>query len=129
VTEAAGVVSLAGAAKRARADRKLVCLISGGNIDTVTIRSVVSQGMIRRGRIMCFSADRPDKPGQLVAVAQLLAREGANVIELDHNQFKVLDRYSNRVALEVTVETNGPAHIERVLNALSAENFRVKRIY
>jgi threonine dehydratase len=129
VTEAAGVVSLAGATKRARADRKLVCIISGGNIDTVTISSVVNQGMISRGRIICFSVDLPDKPGQLVAVAQLLAREGANVIELDHDQFKVLDRYSNRVALEVTVETNGPAHIERVLDALSAENFRVKRIY
>ena len=129
VTEAAGVVSLAGAAKRARADRKLVCIISGGNIDTVTVSSVVNQGMISRGRIMCFSVDLPDKPGQLVAVASLLAREGANVIELDHDQFKVLDRYSNRVALEVTVETNGHAHIERVLDALKAENFRVKRIY
>ena len=129
VVEAAGVLALAGARKRARADRKLVCLISGGNIDTVTISSVVNQGMISRGRIMCFSVELPDKPGQLVAVASLLAREGANVIELDHNQFKALDRYSNRVVLEVTVETNGPEHIERVLNALAAEKFPVMRIY
>ena len=129
VCEAAGVLQLAGARKRARADRKLVCIISGGNIDTVTISSVVNQGMISRGRIMCFSVELPDKPGQLVAVASLLAREGANVIELDHDQFKALDRYSNRVVLEVTVETNGHEHIERVLKALASENFPVKRIY
>ena len=129
VAEAAGVLPLAGARKRARGGRKLVCLISGGNIDTVTISSVINQGMISRGRIMCFSAELPDKPGQLVAVASLLAREGANVIELDHNQFKALDRYSNRVVLEVTVETNGPGHIDRVLKALEAEAFPVKRIY
>ncbi|MCL2111440.1 MAG: threonine ammonia-lyase [Clostridiales bacterium] len=129
VAEAAGVLPLAGARKRARADRKLVCVLSGGNIDTVTISSVVNQGMISRGRIMCFTVELPDKPWQLVAVASLLAREGANVIELDHDQFKALDRYSNRVVLEVTVETNGPEHIERVLAALAAENFPVKRIY
>jgi threonine dehydratase len=129
VAEAAGVLALAGARKRARAGRKIVCVISGGNIDTVTISSVVNQGMISRGRIMCFSTELPDKPGRLVAVASLLAREGANVIELDHNQFKALDRYSNRVVLEVTVETNGPEHIDRVLKALAAENFPVKRIY
>ena len=129
VVEAAGVLPLAGARKRARADRKLVCLVSGGNIDTVTISSVINQGMISRGRIMCFSVELPDKPGQLVAVASLLAREGANVIELDHDQFKALDRYSNRVVLEVTVETNGHEHIERVLAALAAEDFPVKRIY
>ena len=129
VAEAAGVLALAGARKRARADKKFVCVISGGNIDTVTISSVINQGMISRGRIMCFSVELPDKPGQLVAVASLLAREGANVIELDHNQFKALDRYSNRVALEVTVETNGHEHIDRVLKALAAESFPVKRIY
>ena len=129
VAEAAGVLSLAGARKRSRADKKFVCVISGGNIDTVTISSVINQGMISRGRIMCFSVELPDKPGQLVAVASLLAREGANVIELDHNQFKALDRYSNRVVLEVTVETNGHEHIARVLAALAAEDFPVNRIY
>jgi len=129
VTEAAGVLPIAGARKRARADRKIVCLLSGGNIDTVTISSVINQGMISRGRIMCFSVELPDRPGSLVAVSSLLAREGANVIELDHNQFKALDRYSNRVVLEVTVETNGHEHIDRVLAALKAENFSSKRIY
>ena len=129
VTEAAGVLPLAGVRKRARADRKIVCLVSGGNIDTVTISSVINQGMISRGRIMCFSVELPDRPGSLVAVAKLLERVGANVIELDHNQFKALERYSNRTVLEVTVETNGHEHIERVLAALEAESFPVRRIY
>jgi threonine dehydratase len=129
VTEAAGVVALAGAAKRARADRKLACVVSGGNIDTVTVSSIVHRGMISRGRILCFSVELPDRPGQLVAVASLLAREGANVIELDHDQFKAVDRYSNRVLLEVTVETNGHGHIDRVLKALAGEGFPVDRIY
>ena len=129
VAEAAGVLSLAGARKRARADRKIVCVISGGNIDTVTISSVINQGMISRGRIMCFSVELPDRPGSLVAVSKLLAREGANVIELEHNQFKALNRYSNRVVLEVTVETNGHEHIKSIFAALENENFSVKRIY
>ncbi|MDR0852876.1 MAG: threonine ammonia-lyase [Clostridiales Family XIII bacterium] len=129
VTETAGVVALAGVKKRAEKGKKIVCLISGGNIDTVTISSIVEQGMISRGRIMCFSVELPDKPGQLVQVATLLAREGANVIELVHNQFKALDRFSDKVALEVTVETNGAAHIDKVLAALAEENFLVRRIY
>jgi threonine dehydratase len=103
--------------------------MSGGNIDTVTISSIVSQGMISRGRIMCFSVELPDRPGQLVRVATLLAENGANVIELEHNQFKAIDRYSNKVLLEVTVETNGHGHIKQVLDALEDDGFAVTRIY
>ena len=103
--------------------------MSGGNIDMVTISSIINQGMISRGRIMCFSVELPDRPGQLVKVATLLAENGANVIELEHNQFKALDRYSDKVALEVTVETNGPDHIRSVLEVLEDNNFTVTRIY
>ncbi|MDR1271570.1 MAG: threonine ammonia-lyase [Clostridiales Family XIII bacterium] len=129
VAETAGVVSLAGLKKRAKRGRNIVCVVSGGNIDTVTISSIINEGMISRGRVMCFSVDLPDKPGQLVKVATLLAENGANVIALEHNQFKVLDRYSNKVALEVTVETNGPGHIRQVLSALEGGGFGIRRIY
>jgi threonine dehydratase len=78
---------------------------------------------------MCFSVELPDRPGQLLSVAQLLSAHGANVIELEHNQFKAVDRYSNKVALEVTVETNGQEHIHEVLEALEDEGFAVTRIY
>jgi threonine dehydratase len=129
IAETAGVVPLAGLKKRAKPGRKIVCVMSGGNIDTVTLSSIINQGMISRGRIMCFSVELPDRPGQLVAVATLLAGLGANVIELEHNQFKAVDRYSDKVALEVTVETNGPEHIREVLDALEGEGYAVTRIY
>ncbi|MDR1292962.1 MAG: threonine ammonia-lyase, partial [Clostridiales Family XIII bacterium] len=129
IAETAGVVPIAGLRKRAKRGRKIVCVMSGGNIDTVTLSSIISQGMISRGRIMCFSVELPDRPGQLVAVATLLAGLGANVIELEHNQFKAIDRYSDKVALEMTVETNGPDHIREILGALEGESYAVTRIY
>lgn len=129
VAETAGVIPLAAVKKRAAKGKKLICPISGGNIDMVTISSIINQGMISRGRIMCFSVELPDKPWQLAKVASILAEQSANVIELQHNQFKALDRYSNKVVLEVTVETNGHAHIQEVLEALQDEGFPVKRIY
>ena len=129
VAETAGVVALAGIKKREEPGKKIVCVMSGGNIDTVTISSIINQGMISRGRIMCFSVELPDRPGQLVKVASLLAENGANVIELEHNQFKALDRYSNKVMLEVTVETNGHNHIDRILKVLEDNEFAINRIY
>ncbi|MBQ3180335.1 MAG: threonine ammonia-lyase [Firmicutes bacterium] len=129
VAETSGVIPLAAVKKRAEAGKKIICPISGGNIDMVTISSIINQGMISRGRIMCFSVELPDKPWQLVKVSSLLARHDANVIELQHNQFKAIDRYANKVVLEVTVETNGHQHIQQVLEALEDEGFAVKRIY
>lgn len=129
VAETAGVVTLAGLKKVAAPGKKVVCVMSGGNIDTVTISSIVNQGMISRGRIMCFSVELPDKPGQLVQVASILAENGANVIELEHDQFKAVDRYSNKVVLEVTVETNGHKHITKVLDAFEDNGFTVNRIF
>ena len=129
IAETAGVVPLAGVKKRAKPGKKIVCLMSGGNIDVVTISSIINQGLISRGRIMCFSVELPDKPGQLVKVATLLAENGANVIELQHNQFKAIDRYSNKVVLEVTVETNGHEHIKQILEVLEDNNFIPNRIY
>lgn len=129
VVETAGVIPLAAVKKRAQSGKKVICPLSGGNIDMVTISSIINQGMISRGRIMCFSVELPDKPWQLAKVASLLANHNANVIELQHNQFKAIDRYSNKVVLEVTVETNGHLHIQEVLEALQDEGFAVKRLY
>ena len=129
IAEPSGAIPLAGVRKRAKAGKKIVCVLSGGNIDVVTISSIINQGMITRGRIMCFNVELPDKPGQLVKVAQILADCGANVIELEHNQFKAIDRYSNKVLLEVTVETNGQEHIKQILATLEDHNFSVNRVY
>ncbi|MDI9494127.1 MAG: threonine ammonia-lyase [Bacillota bacterium] len=129
VAETAGAIPLAGLRKRAEKGKNIVCLITGGNIDVLTISEIINQGLITRGRIMCFSVELPDKPGQLVRVAQVLADHGANVIELQHNQFKAIDRYSNKVLLEVTVETNGHEHIIEILDVLEDNNFSVTRVY
>ena len=129
IAETAGVVPLAGVKKRAKPGKKIVCLMSGGNIDVVTISSIINQGLISRGRIMCFGVELPDKPGQLVKVAKIVADNMANVIELQHNQFKAIDRYSNKVMLEVTVETNGHEHIKQLIESLEENNFIVNRIY
>ena len=76
---------------------------------------MINKGLVVRGRIFTFSVNLPDKPGQLVAVSQMLAEADANVIKLDHNQFKNLDRF-HEVELQVTVETNGEEHIQQIID-------------
>ncbi|MDR2458202.1 MAG: threonine ammonia-lyase, partial [Clostridiales Family XIII bacterium] len=99
-------------------------------IDTVTIANIINKGLIGRGRIMSFAVELPDRPGQLLRIAEILAEESANVIELEHDQFKALDRFSNKVLLEVTVETNGKEHIKKILGRLKKEGYKkVQRIY
>lgn len=138
VVEAAGAVSLAAlehlnlrSRKFAAAggDHVVVPILSGGNEDTVSIGAVIQKGMIARGRIMNFEVELPDTPGQLVKVATILAQERANVIALDHDQFKASGHYTDAVSLGVTVETNGPEHIDQVFAALRAAGYSPKRIY
>jgi len=89
---------------------------------------MINKGLISRGRIFCFAVDLPDKPGQLLKISELLSELNANVIKLEHNQFKATDRYMN-VQLELTAETNGHDHINQILNKLQEENFTFNRIY
>jgi threonine dehydratase len=128
VGENSGVLPLAALSKLPLSAQKVVCLISGGNIDVVTISSIINSGLISRGRLFCFSVELPDKPGELLKVAQILSDLGANVIKLDHNQFKAADRLSN-VVLEVTAETNGHSHVEQIIQALRENDYRPARIY
>ena len=138
VVEAAGAVSLAALEHLNLRSRKfaeaqgphvVVPILSGGNEDTVSISAVIQKGMIARGRIMNFEVEIPDTPGQLVKVATILAEQRANVIALDHDQFKASSHYTDSVSLGVTVETNGPEHIDRILDAMRAAGFQPKRIY
>ena len=128
ISETAGVLTLAALKKLTVANKKIVSIISGGNIDVVTISSMINKGLISRGRIFCFSVDLPDVPGQLLHISKILADQKANVIKLDHNQFKAMDRYEN-VQLEVTVETNGHQHIDEIIHALTNDGFKVSRVY
>lgn len=128
VSEATGVMSLAALKKVNFKGKKVVSLISGGNMDVVTIAAVLNHGLLLRGRIFCFTVKLQDTPGQLLKIATILAEQGANVIKLDHNQFKAIDRLK-QVALEVTVETNGHEHIKEIVKALNKQGYNVEKVY
>ena len=128
VAEATGALSIAALKKLHLRNKKVVSVISGGNIDVLTMSSLLDRGLYSRGRLFCFSVKLKDTPGQLVKIANILARVGANVVKLDHNQFKALDRLRH-VALEVTVETNGHDHIQEVKKALEEQGYTIDVIY
>lgn len=127
IAENAGILSLAGLRKIKEKDKKIVSVLSGGNIDVLTISSMISKGLISRGRIFSFSVQLPDKPGQLQMVSDILTRLNANVIKLDHNQFKNLDRF-HEVELQVTVETNGEEHIQKIIKEFKNFGYEILRI-
>lgn len=123
IAENAGVLSLAGLKKLGdMKDKKIVCVVSGGNIDVVTISSMINKGLVIRGRIYRFKVELPDTPGQLLKISQILCDNNANVIKLDHNQFRTLDRFKN-VTLHVTIETNGHNHLKEIVKDLEKNGF------
>lgn len=128
VAENAAVLSLAALRHLKPAPGPVVSLLSGGNIDVVTIASMIDQGLVTRGRLFCFNVDMPDKPGEMLKVAAILAEQNANIIKLDHNQFTALDRLKN-VRLQVTIETNGHQHIRKIWDALLAGGFLIEKVY
>lgn len=128
VGESAGVLSLAAAKKRREEGKKMVCIVSGGNIDVLTVSAMINRGLISRGRIFCFTVDLPDKPGQLLKIAEILARVNANIVKLEHNQYAGIERFME-VQLEVTVETNGHRHIHKITEELERAGYTVAKIY
>lgn len=127
VAENSGILSVAGLKKLNVKNKKIVSILSGGNIDVLTISSMISKGLINRKRIFTFSVDLPDKPGQLVAVSEILAAQNANVVRLGHNQFKNLNRFHD-VELQVTVETYGEEHINRITEIFKEKGYVIKRL-
>lgn len=128
IAENSGAVALAGLKKLHVFNKNVVSVVSGGNIDVVTISTLINKGLVSRGRLFCFSVELPDKPGELVRISEVLARLNANVIGLDHNQFKNTDRFMN-VELEVTCETSGHAHIEEIQRELAKIGYKVRKVY
>lgn len=128
IGETSGVLSLAALKHLKLNHQKVVCLISGGNIDLVTVSSMINRGLVSRGRLFCFSVELHDKPGQLAIISQILADLSANVIKLDHNQFKSLDRLMNAV-LEVTCETNGHHHVAQIEKAMLSHGYSIKQVF
>ena len=127
VAENSGILAVAGLKKLNVTEKKIISIISGGNIDVLTISSMINKGLVARGRIFTFAVDLPDKPGQLVAVSQILSEQNANVIRLEHNQFKNLDRF-HEVELQVTVETNGEEHINKITQEFEKKGYIIRRL-
>ena len=128
IAEGAGALSLAALNKLPFKGKKVVAIISGGNIDISTISALIDKAMMARSRVFCFSVLLADKPGQLLQVSQILADENANVIKLDHNQSKVTDSFK-KVALDITVETNGREHVNSIIKSFKNAGFAVEKIY
>lgn len=128
IAENSGAVAIAGLKKLHMFNKKVVSVVSGGNIDVVTVSTMINKGLVSRGRLFCFSVELPDKPGELLRISEVLARLNANVIGLDHNQFKNTDRFMN-VELEVTCETSGHAHIDEIQRELGNMGYKVRKVY
>ncbi|BES64570.1 threonine ammonia-lyase [Gottschalkiaceae bacterium SANA] len=128
IAETAGILPLAALKKLKVWGKKIVCVVSGGNIDVVNVSEMINRSLISRGRLFCFTLELPDKPGELLNISKILAEANANIVKIEHNQFKTLDRLM-RVALELTVETNGQAHIASVMKELEAQGYSLQRVY
>ena len=128
VAEASGVVTLAALNKLKAKNKKVCCILSGGNIDMLTISKLINNGLVSKGRLFCFSVELKNVPGELLKISEVLAKENANVVKLEHNQFKAINRIHN-VLLEVTVETNGQEHIEKIVNSFEKEKYSIKVMY
>ena len=124
VVENAGLLTVAALRHLGCQGKNVVSVLSGGNMDVITMASLVQHGLICRGRIFTFAVQLPDRPGELLRVAQVLARNNGNIIKLEHNQFVNINRQSG-VELRVTLEAFGHDHKEQILNAMRQEGYQV----
>ena len=117
VVENAGLLTVAALKHLDCKGKNVVSLLSGGNMDVITMASLVQHGLICRGRIFTFAVQLPDRPGELLRVAQVLSENNGNIIKLEHNQFVNINRQSG-VELRVTLEAFGQDHKAQILAAL-----------
>ena len=125
VAENSGLLTIAALKHLNVTGKKVVPIISGGNMDVITMSSVVQHGLIQRDRIFTVSVLLPDTPGQLVHVASVIAQANGNVIKLEHNQFVSINRNA-AVELRITIEAFGTEHKEEIVQKLADEGFRPK---
>lgn len=123
VCEGSGLLTIAALKHLNCKDKKIVSIISGGNIDIITMSSILQHGLIQRGRIFTVSVLLPDKPGQLEKVAGILANERGNVVKLDHNQFVSINR-NTEVELRITLETFGEEHKAQIVQKLDELGYK-----
>ena len=127
VVENSGLLTVAALKHLDVKDKKVVSILSGRNMDVITMSSVVQHGLILRDRIFTVSVLLPDRPGELSRVAHVIAEENGNVIKLEHNQFISINR-SAAVELRITLEAFGTEHKEQILAALEKEGYKPKLV-
>ncbi len=122
IVENSGLLPVAALKHLDLKDKKAVLVLSGGNMDVITMASVIQHGLLQKDRIFTVSVLLPDKAGELVKVATAVAEAGGNVIRLEHNQFVSVNRM-NSVELRITMEAFGTAHKHRIMEALESKGF------
>ena len=127
IVENSGLLTVAALKKLGVSGKKVVSILSGGNMDVITMSSIVQHGLIERGRIFTVSVQLPDKPGELVNVASVIAKEQGNVIRLEHNQFVSINR-NTAVELVITLEAFGHEHKKAIVKALEKKGYNPKLI-
>ena len=127
IVENSGLLSVAALKHLNLEGKKVVCVLSGGNMDVITMSSVVQQGLIMRDRIFTISVLLPDKPGELHRVSGIIAKTNGNVIKLEHNQFVSINRNA-AVELQITLEAFGTEHKHEIIAALSEAGYEVKQV-
>ncbi len=125
VVENSGLLTVAALKHLNCKDKKVVSILSGGNMDIITVASIVQHGLIQRGRVFTVSVLLPDRPGELVNVASIIAKAQGNVIRLDHNQFVSINRNA-AVELTITMETFGQEHKQEIVQALIDHGYNPK---
>ena len=127
IVENSGLLTVAALRHLDCSGKKVVCVLSGGNMDVITMSSVVQQGLIMRDRIFTVSVLLPDKPGELHRVSGIIAEANGNVIKLEHNQFVSINRNA-AVELRITLEAFGTEHKQEIIHALAEQGYEVRQV-
>ncbi|MFQ7474012.1 MAG: threonine ammonia-lyase, partial [Anaerovoracaceae bacterium] len=125
IVENSGLLPVAALEQLDLTGKKAVLVLSGGNMDVITMSSVVQHGLIQKDRIFTVSVLLPDKAGELVKVASTIAGANGNVIKLEHNQFVSINRNAS-VELRITMEAYGTEHKQKILKALDEKGYKPK---
>ncbi len=125
VVENSGLLTVAALKHLNVKNKKIVSILSGGNMDVITMSSVVQQGLVLRDRIFSVSVLLPDKPGELSRVSDVIAKQSGNVIKLEHNQFVSINRNA-AVELRITMEAYGTEHKNQIIQALEESGYKPK---
>ncbi len=125
VVENSGLLTVAALKHLDTKNKKVVSILSGGNMDVITMSSVVQQGLVLRDRIFSVSVLLPDKPGELSRVSDVIAKQSGNVIKLEHNQFVSINRNA-AVELRITMEAYGTEHKKQIIQALEESGYKPK---